>query len=285
MGLAPPEPGRAPRHLRPLKRSPMNTIFCLFAAVCLALPSPADGDFPCAGTPVYTYRVVKAYPHDQAAFTQGLLFYGGALYESTGKYGHSSLRKVDLATGKALNIRPLPNRYFGEGIARKGNRIVLLTWQSREGFIYDIETFRLVGRFRYGTEGWGITYDRHRFVMSDGTATLRFLDPRTFKVVKRLVVKDKGRPVDRLNELEFVKGEIFANVWGKGLIARIAPDTGKVVGWIDLTGLYAEIEAPGKADVLNGIAYDIEGDRLFVTGKYWPKLFEIRLGPADNGRR
>ncbi|HRR42486.1 MAG TPA: glutaminyl-peptide cyclotransferase [Syntrophales bacterium] len=263
----------------------MNTILSLFAAVCIALPSPADSDFPCAGTPVYTCRVVKAYPHDPTAFTQGLLFYRGALYESTGKHGHSSLRKVDLATGKVIKIRRLPNRYFGEGIARKRNRIVLLTWQERVGFVYDLETFRLVGRFRYGTEGWGVTYDGRRFVMSDGTATLRFLDPRTFKVVKRLVVKDRGRPVDRLNELEFVRGEIFANVWGTGLIARIAPETGEVVGWIDLTGLYAEIEAPGKADVLNGIAYDAERDRLFVTGKYWPKLFEIRLVPAGDGRR
>lgn len=263
----------------------MNTILSLFAVVCLSLSSPASGDFPCAGAPVYTYRVVKAYPHDPAAFTQGLLFHGGVLYESTGMYGHSSLRKIDLATGKVLKIRRLPDMCFGEGIARKGNRLVLLTWKSKEGFIYDIETFRLVGRFRYGTEGWGITYDGRCFVMSDGTATLRFLDPRTFNVVKRLVVKDRGKPVDRLNELEFVRGEIFANVWGTTSIARITPETGEVTGWIDLTGLCAEVESPGKADVLNGIAYDTEGDRLFVTGKYWPKLFEIRIGLAGDGRR
>ena len=238
--------------------------------------------------PVYGYRIVNAYPHDPGAFTQGLIFHNGRLYEGTGLHGASSLRKVELETGRVLKRHDLSEKYFGEGVALCSNHLIQLTYQSNIGFIYDLD-LRQVGSFTYPTEGWGLTCDGNRLILSDGTATLRWLDAKTFRIVKQIAVTDQGRPVSNLNELEFVKGEIFANVWKTDTIARISPDTGAVTGWIDLGGLAQLAQAAGAAgtdlksvpipaiDVLNGIAYDAQGDRFFVTGKFWPKLFEIRL--------
>jgi glutamine cyclotransferase len=219
-------------------------------------------------------RVVHVYPHDPEAFTQGLVYLDGFLYEGTGLNGRSSIRKVRLENGEVLQIQSLDPQYFGEGIAVRGDTIYELTWQSEIGFLYDRATFKRKGTFNYRGEGWGLTHDGQRLIMSDGTAFLRFLDPTTLKELSRLRVKDGGMPVGNLNELEYVKGEIFANVWQTQRIARIAPKTGLVTGWIELGGLLTPREAQA-ADVLNGIAYDASGDRLFVTGKLWPKLFEI----------
>lgn len=225
--------------------------------------------------PVSGYEVVRTYPHDPKAFTQGLFYLDGFLYEGTGLKGESGIRKVRLENGEVLQIQRLEERYFGEGIAAVGNSIVQLTWQAEVGFVYDLKTLERQRTFSYEGEGWGLTFDGSRLIMSDGSDTLRFLDPKTLKETGRVRVKDGGRPVPQLNELEMVKGEIYANVWGQDRIARISPKTGQVLGWIDLRGLLSPQEAAG-VDVLNGIAYDAAGDRLFVTGKWWPKLFEIR---------
>jgi glutamine cyclotransferase len=233
--------------------------------------------------PVAGYRVVKVYPHDRQAFTQGLQYVDGVLYEGTGQLGQSGIRKVKLETGEVLQHQPLDAKYFGEGITVWGSTIVQLTWQSELGFVYDRNTFKQLRTFTYPGEGWGLTHDGTRLIMSDGDArgALRFLDPATFKETGRLIVRDGGKPVDDLNELEFVRGEILANVWQTHRIARISPKTGDVTGWIDLSGLLDPRDAVGT-DVLNGIAYDAAGDRLFVTGKWWPKLFEIKIvGPGS----
>lgn len=223
-------------------------------------------------------QVVRVYPHDPQAYTQGLVFENGSLYESTGKRGRSTLRRVELETGRILQAHSLDQRYFGEGIAIVGDRIVQLTWESQVGIVYDKETFKEVARFPYGGEGWGITYDGTHLIMSDGTATLRVLDPQTFQEVRRIIVRQRGRRfLGRLNELEYVRGEILANVWYKDYIARISPRTGQVIGTIDLRRLYPA-NRRDREHVMNGIAYDAEKDRLFVTGKNWPGLFEIRVG-------
>ena len=226
--------------------------------------------------PVSSYQVVRTFPHDPQAFTQGLVFVDGVLYEGTGLNGRSGIRKVRLENGEVLQIQKLEERYFGEGIAVVGDTIVQLTWQAGVGFVYDRTTFQRRRTFTYQGEGWGLAYDGSRLIMSDGTPTLRFLDPRTFKETGRLEVKEGPRPVEDLNELEVVKGEIFANVWQTERIARISPKSGEVTGWVDLRGLLDPRDAAG-VDVLNGIAYDTASDRLFVTGKLWPKLFEIRV--------
>lgn len=228
-------------------------------------------------TPVYGFRIINIYPHDPDAFTQGLTFYQGDIYEGTGLYGNSSLRKIELATGKILKVHHLPAKYFGEGITICRNKVIQLTWKSKIGFVYDLQTFRLLRTFSYPTEGWGITCDENNLIMSDGTATLRFLNPRTFKIVRQIEVRDRGKAVPHINELEFVRGEVYANIWDTGYIARVSPQTGKILGWIDLRGLYQLVPKGGKADVLNGIAYDAKNDRLLVTGKFWPHIFEIRL--------
>jgi glutamine cyclotransferase len=227
--------------------------------------------------PVLGYRIVNTYPHDPRAFTQGLVFADGVLYEGTGIRGQSSLRKVDLKTGNILRVRQLSAHFFGEGITIYGNRVIQLTWRAKVGFVYDRQTFQLLETFNYPTEGWGITHDGRSLIMSDGTSTLYFLDPQTFQEVDRLAVHTRDGPVSRLNELEYVQGEIYANVWKTDRIARISPQTGEVVGWIDLEGLLKPEDRNSRIDVLNGIAYDVENDRLFVTGKLWPKLFEIEL--------
>ncbi len=227
-------------------------------------------------TPVYSYRVLATFPHDSAAFTQGLVYWQGDFYEGTGLRGRSSLRRVDLETGRVLQYLALPDPYFGEGVALFQDRLYQLTWQSHVGFIYDRATFKLMGRFSYPTEGWGLTHNGRELIMSDGTPTLYFLDPETMKPVRTVTVWDERGPVWRLNELEYINGEVFANVWQTDFIARINPQTGRVTAWIDLSGLLPSEDRAG-ANVLNGIAWDEAGGRLFVTGKLWPKLFQIEL--------
>ena len=229
------------------------------------------------GTPIYTYKIVKAYPHDRNAFTQGLVFENGVLYEGTGLLGRSSLRKVELETGSILQTRALPAEIFGEGITIYENKVVQLSWRSHIGFVYEKDSFELVRTFNYTTEGWGITHDGNRLIMSDGTPVLYFLNPATFEKIGQVQVVDQNEPVALLNELEYVRGEIFANVWLTDRIARIAPQSGRVVGWIDLKGILSPEDLTEPVNVLNGIAYDATADRLFVTGKLWPKLFEIEL--------
>jgi glutamine cyclotransferase len=229
---------------------------------------------------VYGYEVVNTYPHDADAFTQGILFDGNKLYESTGIKGRSTLREVDLETGKIVRSYSIPSKYFGEGIAITGSKIVQLTWNSRKGFVYDKRTFELKDTFEYPTEGWGLTYNGRNLIMSDGSSKLYFLSPDNYEIVGELEVYDESGPVKRLNELEFVKGEILANVWGTERIARIDPKTGRVTGWIEMSGLLSEEDRRNKrVDVLNGIAYREDSDRLFVTGKLWPKIFEVKLVP------
>jgi len=248
---------------------------CLNLQGCL---TPGNSDV----IPIYSYNIVNTYPHDRDAFTQGLVFENGVLYEGTGRlYGQSSLRRVELETGDILQIHELSDQFFGEGITIYGNRIVQLTWQSHIGFVYDKNSFELLQDFSYATEGWGITHDGTRLIMSDGTSTLHFLDPQTFEEIGDVEVFDDDGPVYRLNELEYIQGEIYANVWQTDLVARIAPETGRVVGWIDLEGLLSAEDRSEPVVVLNGIAYDADNDRLFVTGKLWPKLFEIELIPPD----
>ncbi len=226
-----------------------------------------------------TYRIVHTYPHDPQAYTQGLVFVDGHLYESTGLNGRSSLRMVDLETGRVLQSAAVPSQYFAEGLAPWGSTLVQLTWQSHVAFVYDRFSFRLLRTLHYDGEGWGLTEDGRSLILSDGTATLHFLDPQTLREVRHVVVKDRGAPVTELNELEHVRGQIYAHVWHTGRIARISPATGQVLGWIDLTGLLAPGEVSDPEAVLNGIAYDAARDRLFVTGKLWPKLFEIKVVP------
>ena len=232
------------------------------------------------------YTVRHAYPHDPRAFTQGIEYRDGVLYEGTGLNGQSSLRRVELTTGKVLQQAALPPEYFGEGITTWGETILQLTWQSQVGFVYDRNTFKQLRTFRYSGEGWGLTHNATQLIMSDGSASLRFLDPKTFTETRRLLVTDAGIIIRELNELEWVDGEIYANVWQTNFIARISPSTGRVLGWIDLTGLLSPEEQRAGADVLNGIAYDAAGTRLFVTGKLWPKVFEIQTrGQVAGGRR
>jgi glutaminyl-peptide cyclotransferase len=235
-----------------------------------------------AAVPVYTYEVIRTYPHDVHAFTEGLLYLNGVLYESTGLEGQSTIRKVRLETGQVLQQVDIPPQYFGEGIVVWNQRLISLTWQSHIGFVFDLATLKLRSRFHYEGEGWALTQDGKRIIMSDGTSDLRILDPQTLRETGRLHVSLDGNPINRLNELEWVKGEILANVWQTNWLVRINPDTGQILGVIDLSGLLPESDrVAGQTDVLNGIAYDAENDRLFVTGKNWPRLFEIRLQPTD----
>jgi glutamine cyclotransferase len=250
---------------------------CLLPGLVCAEAGPLSAGRKQVALPVYGYRVVNVYPHDRQAFTQGLIWCDGFLYEGTGLHGASSLRKVRLETGRVIEQHSLERQYFGEGITEWGGRLLQLTWNSNLGFVYDRAGLKVRGTFRYPGEGWGLTHDRDRLIMSDGTATLRFLDPKTFRETGRLNVQNGGAPLADLNELEFVRGEIFANVYRTDLIARISPKTGAVTGWIDLSGLLPEADRRIPVDVLNGIAYDAGGNRLFVTGKLWPKLFEIEL--------
>jgi len=226
--------------------------------------------------PVAGYQVVRVYPHDSNAFTQGLQFVDGVLYEGTGLNGRSSIRKVKLETGEVLKRRDVPAQHFGEGIAIWKTDLIELTWQSQVAIVYDKDTFEQRRTLTYSGEGWGLTHDGTNLIMSDGTEYLRVLDPATFQVRKRIRVMAGQVPLRNLNELEFVKGEVLANIWTTDYIARINPETGRVVGYLDLRGLLTASERPSDG-VLNGIAYDAQRDRLFVTGKLWPKLFEIRV--------
>ncbi len=224
----------------------------------------------------YTYKVIASYPHDSEAFTQGLAIDNGLLYEGTGRYGLSSLRWVDLQTGKTIKEHNLPGKHFGEGITIFGGKIIQLTWKSNVGFVYDKSSFRLLREFTFSTEGWGITHDGTFLILSDGTAILRFLDPQNFKEMRRITIVDDSGPVGRLNELEYVKGKIYANVWQTDRIAIIDPESGRVTGWLDMSGLLDKESAGHSVDVLNGIAYDPVNDSLYVTGKLWPRLFKIQ---------
>jgi len=263
---------RLPRPLRPV------------LVLCLALS---------ALTPAFaadTYQVLHTYPHDQQAYTQGLIYLDGHLYESTGLKGHSSLRMEDLETGRILQFQDVPDKYFAEGLAAwksgSNDTLIQLTWQDHIALVYDRSTFRFLRTLPYTCEGWGLTQDGKSLILSDGTATLRFLDPATFRVLRSIQVRDRGQPVTYLNELEYIHGQIYANVWYSDRIARISPATGKVLGWIDLAGLLPQSERSSPGAVLNGIAYDSAHDRLFVTGKLWPKLFEIRIIPeAASGKQ
>jgi len=252
-------------------------------AALIALPACAASE-P-RETPVYSYRVVKAYPHDPTAFTEGLFYLDGKLYESTGLNRQSTIREVRLEDGKPLRSVSLDPQYFGEGIVNWGADIVSLTWQGGTGFRWNRSDFRQKGRWSYTGEGWGLTQDGKAIWMSDGTAQLRRLDPTTLKEAKRLDVTSDGQPVERLNELEWVKDEIFANVWMTARIARIDPKSGRVKGWIDLGDLAAENMNGDPDAVLNGIAYDPATDRLFVTGKNWSKVYEIKLVPPAKPAR
>ena len=225
------------------------------------------------------YRIVHTYPHDPHAFTQGLVFVDGQLYESTGINGQSSLRMVDLETGRVLQEQPVDRKYFGEGLTAWGSTLVQLTWQSHVALVYDRFSFRLLRTFSFAGEGWGLTQDGKWLILSDGTSILRFLDPATFKEVRRITVTDRGMPVTEINELEYIEGQVYANIWHSDRMARISPRTGRVLGWINLKGLLPESERSGPEAVLNGIAWDAAHHRLFVTGKLWPKLFEIEVVP------
>ena len=225
----------------------------------------------------YGYEIVHIYPHDPGAFTQGLVFINGKLYEGTGQEGRSSLREVELQTGNVLKKVDVPEPYFAEGIALLNNKVYQLTWQHQVGFIYNADNFEQIGKFNYSGEGWGLTTDGHSLILSDGSNRIRFLDPDSFRVTKTIAVVDGNLPVNELNELEYVNGEIYANIWHDNRIVRLDPQTGKVLGWIDLAGIIPPAQLTDGEAVLNGIAYDAASRRLFVTGKLWPKLFEIKI--------
>jgi glutamine cyclotransferase len=248
-----------------------------------AVNPPANTGNTAANAPPahFSYQIVNAWPHDSSAFTQGLIFSDGKLYESTGQEGHSSLRLVEPQTGKVLKKVDVPEPYFAEGITLLNGKIYQLTWQHGIGFIYDAQKMEQIGRFEYNSEGWGITTDGRSLILSDGSNLLRFIDPDSFRVTRTIAVTDGSQRINQLNELEYVNGEIYANIWHDERIAAIDPQTGRVTGWIDLTGLLPPGDVNDPEAVLNGIAYDPTGKRLFVTGKLWPRLFEIQIKPKS----
>lgn len=249
----------------------------LFILVALISPSVASAE-DVVEPEYFTYRILETYPHDTNAFTQGLFFEDGALFESTGHYGQSSLRRVDLESGEVIQKTPLPQSIFGEGSTVVGDDIFVLSWREGAAFRFDEDNFTLKQSYEYEGEGWGLTFDGEALIMSDGTATLRFVDPRNFEVSRRMTVTLRGRPLPKLNELEYIDDQIFANVWQTNAIVRIDPSSGAVTGIIDMRGLLAEEDfVPGETDVLNGIAWNGEDNVLYVTGKNWPKLFKVEL--------
>lgn len=265
---------------------PADSVKTTVPAADLAKPSntptnpPANLDTSPSGgqvIPVLTYKVIAVYPHDRNAFTQGLIYEDGLLYEGTGIYGRSTVRRVALFTGQVLASRDLPAQFFGEGITIFKHRIIQLTWQSGVGFVYDQESLELIRQFSYPTEGWGITHDGQRLIMSDGSSILYFLDPESFKEIGRIEVHDEHGPVWQLNELEYIQGEIYANIWRTDRLAKINPTNGQITAWINLEGLLSPQDRFIPVDVLNGIAFDQQSQHLLVTGKLWPKLFEIEL--------
>ena len=277
-----PVPTLTPTPLPPATATPTSSSTPLPTDTPEPAAAPALQPEETAEVPVYGFKIINTYPHDPNAYIQGLVYENGFFYEGTGLKGRSTLRKVELETGKVLQLTNLLPELFGEGITIFGDRIIQLTWHAGIGFVYDQESFELLQLFNYPTEGWGITHDGERLIMSDGTANLYFWDPDSLAEIGRVEVFDNGQPVTWLNELEYINGEIFANVWQTDRIARIDPDTGRVVGWIDLTGLQSpEDRSQQRGAVLNGIAYDADNDRLFVTGKLWPKLYEIELIPTE----
>jgi glutamine cyclotransferase len=254
-----------------------TSLLSFLSFLWLAVVTAQSATNPPAGR-ADSFEVVHVYPHDSKAFTQGLIFVDGHLYESTGLNGRSSIRMVDLASGTVLQKYDVPVEYFGEGLTDWGSSLLQLTWKAHKGFVYDRFSFSVLKTFPYEGEGWGLTHDGTRLIMSDGTAYLRFLDPKSFVETGRIHVTDEaGRAIEELNELEYIRGEIYANVWETDEIVRISPRTGKVLGWIDLTGIIDKRELGDPDAVLNGIAYDAKGDRIFVTWKLWPKLFEIKI--------
>jgi glutamine cyclotransferase len=246
---------------------------------CTAYPKAKDDEQKATprSVSIYTFTILNSYTHDRDAFTQGLAIENGTLYEGTGLHGRSSLRRVDLKTGNVLQVHTLPYEYFGEGITIFRDTIIQLTWRSNTGFVYDKNSFEVLRDFTYETEGWGITHDEKRLIMSDGTSTLYFLDTETFRTIGRIQVYDSDKPVDNLNELEYIDGQIYANIWPTDSIVMIDPHTGRLNGWIDLSGILPPQIDDTPVDVLNGIAHDATNGRLFVTGKLWPRLFEIEL--------
>ena len=254
---------------------------CVLVALSCCVAVTAGSRMPAqAVAPVGSYRVVQVYPHDPTAFTQGLIYREGFLYESTGIRGQSSLRKVKLETGEVVVQRRAGlETHFAEGLAEWKGQLFQLTWQSKVALVYDLASFAPRGTFAYSGEGWGLTHDERRFILSDGSNRLRFFDPMTFREIGHVEVTDQGRPLTDLNELEYVNGQVWANVWHTDRIARISPETGRVIGWIDLGGLMSGGFKLDSEAVLNGIAYDAPGKRLFVTGKLWPRLFEIEVIP------
>jgi len=263
------------------KAIPLSNLFAtaILAAVALAgwgCAREASGEDE-DKVPLYTYQVVRTYPHDRGAFTEGLTFLGSDLLESTGLNGSSTLRKVDLQTGNVIQKVSLTSDYFGEGATVLGSRVFQLTWQNQKCFVYNAWSLEPEREFSYTGEGWGLTTDGRSLIMSDGSNQIRFIDPATFGTTRTIGVFLHGQALVRLNELEYVKGEILANIWQTQFVARIDPATGKVLGMIDFTGLLSPGDYDEHTDVLNGIAYDPAGDRLFVTGKNWPELFEVRL--------
>jgi glutamine cyclotransferase len=251
----------------------------LLTACCPFLSGQTSDQVSAHPPQEYTFAIVSAYPHDTTAFTQGLAYRDGFVYEGTGREGQSSLRKVRLETGEIIQQVNLDPDLFGEGITLLNDKVIQLTWKSEIGFVYDLSGFHLLRRFSYSGEGWGLATDGRELFMSDGTSEIRVLDRETFQEKRRIRVHDGSTPVNQLNELEFVEGQIFANVWHSNRVARISPQTGDVVGWIDLTGLLSPMYRLEPEAVLNGIAYDPVRKRLFVTGKLWPRVFEIRLIP------
>ncbi len=255
-----------------------RVLFLLLGVVAISiayslLRQPPDPD---PGNP---YTVINTFPHDPEAFTQGLVFYDGRLYEGTGLRGQSSVRIVELETGEITRIHRLLPEYYGEGITIHGDRIIQVTWQSREGFVYDKDSLEVLDTFGISTEGWGLTSDGASLILSDGTSTIRFLDPDTFQETRTVEVSDGDEQVSLINELEYIDGEIFANIWQTDMIARFDPLSGSVLGWLEFSGLRDHIDDDDSIDVLNGIAYNDETGHLFVTGKLWPLLFEIELTP------
>jgi glutamine cyclotransferase len=235
----------------------------------------------CAAAPIYTYKVIAKYPHSTDSYTEGFFYLNGLFYEGTGLNGHSAILVTQPETGKPIQRRDMPAQYFGEGIIDWGPNLLEWTWQTHIGFVLDRATLHIVKQFHYDGEGWGMTRTAKELITSDGTATLRFRNPDTFDETRHIIVKDGPKTIDQLNELEYIKGEIYANIWHSNSIARISPTDGHVIAWIDLTGLLPDVEKLTPESVLNGIAYDAKQDRLFVTGKQWPTIFEIKIIPKS----
>ena len=262
------------------KRSILFLIIIFFCLELVAIADEGQKNQPysilkSSKAPISSIKIINIFPHDSKAFTQGFLYYDGYLYESTGLNGKSALRKVNIKSGKVLQEFKLDSKYFAEGIAISGSMIYQLTWRSNIVFVYDLFSFKLLNKISYPGEGWGITSDRKNLFISNGTAVIDCIDPEQFTIVRKINVHDEGNAIGNLNELEFIRGEIWANIFKENVIARISPQTGKVLGWVDLSLLYNMLPVNCRVDVLNGIAYDQENDRIFVTGKYWPKVFEI----------